>query len=290
MTVLEAIEQILSDEGRALNAKELAQKLSQSGKTQIAGKTPWKTVGARLAEDIRENAQTAFLRLGPGLYGLRRWPNVTEFRVKNRKINPLDEYILAVKKRRFEEIICSSPSLQFYDTNYRDVLEESEVVYRRDAEKTEDFVQLIPSFLVFMGENVLSFNRTKKSPEQRLHDRHSIVFGGHLQTEDDPGLFIADPHQAKNFLFRELHEELSFDKPILRSRYVGLLYLQNSTFERQHAGIVFAVEVPEGTRPKSEEPGYHNALKFLEWGEIWDSPVISDRWSAACIARIGSGG
>lgn len=290
MTILEAIEQILSEEGRALNAKELAHKLGQSGRAQISGKTPWKTVGARLAEDIRENSRSTFLRLGPGLYGLRCWEGVTEFQVKHRKINPLDEYILAVRKKRFAKIVGAKTKLDFYPTNYREVLQASEVVYRRDAEKTEDFVQLIPSFVIFMGSKVLSFNRTKKSPEQRLHDRHSIVFGGHLQSEDDPGLFADEPDHAKNFLFRELHEELSFDKPILRSQYVGVLYLQGSPFERQHAGIVFAVEVPEGARPTSEEPGYHNALKFLEWDEIWDSPVISDRWSAACIARIESGG
>ena len=169
-------------------------------------------------------------------------------------------------------------------------MRSSEVVYRRDAEETEEFVQLIPSFVIFRGNEVLSFNRTKKSPEKRLHNRNSIVFGGHLQSNDDPGFLLDHPGYAETFLFRELHEELSFDKPLLRFEYIGVLYLQDTAFERQHAGLVFAVEVPEGTKPKSEEPGYHNALEFLLWDEIAQSPVMSDRWSAACVARIEAGG
>lgn len=290
MTIIEAIEQILKKEGRALSAKELVEIISQSGIVSIGGNTPWKTVGARLAEDIRGNADSAFLRLGPGLYGLRLWPDVTEFQVRHRVINPLDEHILAVERTSFNEIVRPNAETHFYEMDYREMLKVSQVVFRRDAEETEKFVQLIPSFIVFRGDEVLSFNRTKKSPEQRLHNRHSIVFGGHLQSEDDPGFFIDEPSHAQSFLFRELHEELSFNKPITRSHYIGVLYLQETTFERQHAGLVFAVEVPERTEAKSEEPGYHNALNFLKWSEIGDSPVVSDRWSAACVARIETGG
>lgn len=287
MSILGAIQNLLANEGRALNAKQLAVKLQASGGVTLGGMTPWKTIGARLAEDIRSNPETPFLRIGRGLYGLRAWPDARSFEVKPRVINPLDEDIRVVERAQFLNILGHPSSTGFYDRHYATVLQHSFIMRRQLAEASEEVVQLIPSFLIFRGEEVLSFHRTKKSPEQRLHNRYSIIFGGHLQDEDDPGLFHEDREHADKFLFRELHEELSFSSPPLRSEYVGILHLQASAFERQHAGLVFALEVPPEATAQSMEPGYHSGLKFLEWKTIGDSPVISDRWSEACIKHIG---
>src|SRR5690606_7275358 len=104
-------------------------------------------------------------------------------------------------------------------------------VHRVAAEDNEDLVQLIPSFLIFRGESVLSFKRTRKTPEQRLHDSYSIVFGGHLQADDSPALFAQIDEQVERFLFRELHEELAFAPPLFQSRYSGVLHLEQTAFE-----------------------------------------------------------
>src|SRR3546814_9803391 len=126
------------------------------------------------------------------------------------------------------------------------------------AVEDHQLVQLIPSFLVFEDDRVLSFRRTRKTPEQRLHDSSSIVFGGHLQAEDNPALFAHDDEEVERFLFRELHEELGFSPPPRRARYVGVLHLTGSAFERPHAGVVFAIDLEPGTRVESREPGYHS--------------------------------
>src|SRR3546814_11012471 len=75
-----------------------------------------------------------------------------------------------------------------------------------------------------------------------------------------------------------------------RSRYVGVLHPTGSAFERQHAGVVFAIDLEPGTRVESREPGYHSTLRFLDWESIADTPVMKDRWSAACIAHITEAG
>src|SRR3546814_4643473 len=67
---------------------------------------------------------------------------------------------------------------------YRSLLAKARPIHRMMAEEDHQLVQLIPSFLVFEDDRVLSFRRTRKTPEQRLHDSSSIVFGGHLQAED----------------------------------------------------------------------------------------------------------
>jgi predicted NUDIX family phosphoesterase len=154
------------------------------------------------------------------------------------------------------------------------------------AEDDNDLVQLIPSFLIFRENQVLSFRRTRKTPEQRLHDSSSIVFGGHLQAEDDPALFAHDDEEVERFLFRELHEELAFDPMYRLSRYIGMLHLDETAFERQHAGVVFAIDLAPGTKVRSLEPGYQSTLRFIPWDGIESTPVMEDRWSATCVAHI----
>ena len=82
MTLIEAIERVLERHGRAMNAKDLASKIDEIESATLGGRTPWKTVGARLAEDIRTNPTSVFLRVGRGIYGLRRWPGITDFEVR----------------------------------------------------------------------------------------------------------------------------------------------------------------------------------------------------------------
>jgi len=290
VNLLAAVQLVLNHEGRALNAKQLSHLIQARNLASLRGATPWKTIGARLAVDIRSNPSTPFLRIGRGLYGLRDWPDACDFQVPPRKINPLDEDILVVERPDFVELLNHSKRSFLYDIDYRSVLLRSLVRNRTEAEATEDWVQIIPSFVVFRGTEILSFKRTKKTPEKRLHDRHSVVFGGHLQAEDQPGLFLDTSEHAEAFLFRELHEELSFSPGYRRSHYVGVLYLQETAFERQHAGVVFAIDLEPGTVARSMEPGYHSSLEFMQWDKIDQSPVMHDRWSEVCIKQISAGG
>lgn len=223
------------------------------------------------------------------MYALSTWSDMPRVEVPVRRINPLDEDILVVDREAFEQLKVGRKVGQFYDVHYRELLSAAEPIHRTLAEKDENLVQLIPSFLVFQNEQILSFRRTKKTPEQRLHDSFSIVFGGHLQAEDSPALFADDDIQVENFLFRELHEELAFDPPFRRSRYVGVLHLEDTIFERQHAGVVFAIELLSGTRVDSLEPGYQSTLQFLPWHGIMTSPVMEDRWSATCVSHMMEG-
>jgi hypothetical protein len=81
-------------------------------------------------------------------------------------------------------------------------------------------------------------------------------------------------------------EELGFSPPFVRSNYCGVLHLEDTAFERQHAGVVFAIELQPGTGVKSLEPGFHSGLRFIPWDGISSSPVMADRWSATCVAHM----
>jgi len=223
------------------------------------------------------------------MYALKSWSDLIPVSVPPRRINPLEEDILVVDREVINRMEAGRKVRQLFDIHYRDLLAAAHPINRMTAEASNDLVQLIPSFVIFREDSVLSFKRTRKTPEQRLHDSYSIVFGGHLQFEDSPALFAHIDDEVERFLFRELHEELAFDPPLLRSRYSGVLHLEGTAFERQHAGVVFAVELAVGTKVNSLEPGYHSTLQFLPWDTITSSLVMADRWSAACILHMQEG-
>jgi predicted NUDIX family phosphoesterase len=112
------------------------------------------------------------------------------------------------------------------------------------------------------------------------------MFGGHLQATDVPGLFAGNSSYEQDFLFRELREELRFEPTFEDAQYLGILHLTDTKFERQHAGVVFAIQLSTGTRVRSLEPGYHSSLNFISWLDIENSPVMDDRWSAAITRHI----
>ena len=284
--LLNAVEEVLVACGKPLTAVAIVNELRDRGDDAPGGATPWKTIGARLAVDIRSNIDSRFVRVGRGLYALRAWSDVLPVQVPPRRVNPLDEDILVLDRSAFDELKAASNGGLLSDIHYRDLLNASRAIHRVKAEENQMLVQLIPSFVVFESDKVLSFKRTRKTPEQRLHDTYSIVFGGHLQAEDMPALFADDTAEVERFLFRELYEELAFDPPLRRSSYVGVLHLDATAFERQHAGVVFAVELEAGTTVTSLEPGYQSTLRFLPWDNIIASPVMQDRWSAACVAYL----
>ena len=103
---------------------------------------------------------------------------------------------------------------------------------RASAEDTSDLVQLIPTFVVCRGSKVLTYRRTKRLPEARLHNSRCVSFGGHMQFNDLPDLFARSYTDPRGPMFRELYEELSFSE-IVRPRYLGVLYLTASQFERR---------------------------------------------------------
>ena len=284
--LLETIEGVLRVCNKPLSAKAISKELAEHGSAVVGGLTPWKTIGARLAVEIRSNEESPFMRVGPGLYALKAWNDLTAITVPARRINPLDEDILAIGRDTFDGMKANRQVGRLFDIHYRDLLGAARAVNRMQAEENHDLVQLIPSFIVFRENCVLSYKRTKKTPEQRLHDSYSILFGGHLQSDDNPALFAHIDDQVERFLFRELHEELAFDPPLRRSRYCGVLHLDETAFERQHAGVVFAIELDGDTEVRSLEPGFHSTLQFVPWASITASPVMADRWSATCIMHM----
>lgn len=74
MNSLDAAAAVLEQAGAPLHYKEITERMLAQDLWQTAGKTPWNTVNAKLAVDIKEHgALSRFQRTAPGIYALRAW-------------------------------------------------------------------------------------------------------------------------------------------------------------------------------------------------------------------------
>jgi predicted NUDIX family phosphoesterase len=289
-TLLQAAEAVLRQAHRSLHSREIAQAIIEAGLSQLTGKTPWKTVTARLSMDILDRGSAShFMRTSYGLFALREWDFATEFEVKRRRIAPIDETIRVVPRDKVEalkqEASLSSP---LYSIGYEALISASIEMPRREAEETDECVQLIPTFVVRRGDKIWTYTRTKRLPEARLHHTRCVSFGGHMQAEDELYLF-RDEKAYEGSVLRELYEELAFTKdPTVR--YLGAIHLTSNLFERQHLGLVFEVTVGTRAQVASLEPGMHTDVRPTPLAELRALAPSLDSWSQLLIRVIDGTG
>lgn len=264
---LEAIAAVLRAADRPLHTREIAIAIQEQTLARLTGRTPWKTVNARLSEDIRSfGAWSRFMRTALGLFALREWDFATEFEVARRRINPINEVIRVVPSAHFQALKANYGGVWLNLLPFETAIEASIEMPRREAEESDSFVQLIPTFIVRRGRRVWTFTRTRRLPEARLHNAKCLGFGGHMQAGDEMPLFKGQA-EYRDSVLRELFEELSFSNSP-KIEYLGVLHLTGSLFERQHAGLIFDVQVGVRTHVASLEPGMHTNVRTSSLEEL----------------------
>lgn len=287
-TILQACADALAAAGRPLHAHEIVQGVLSAGTNLLTGPTPWKTVTAKISVDIRSNgSESRFQRVGHARFALREWGENTEFLVNRRKLNPIDETIRVVPRESFDRIIRRYRPKPLYRMNIENLVNASISMTRARAEETAEFIQLIPTFVIRKANTVLTYRRTKRLPEARLHNSRCLSFGGHMQVDDLPDLFAPSFYEPATRLYRELYEELRFSGPVL-PRYLGVLYLTSSMFERQHAGIVFNVKIHKSVQVESLETSRHSDVKFEDIGLLNSSSDDLDSWSRTLLSVMNA--
>ncbi len=266
---------------RPLHAREISIEIMSSKLAQLSGHTPWKTVTARISADIiKFGEKSRFKRTGSGLFALREWVDASDFNAKRRRLKGADEVIRVVEADSFNGFLQQNLG-PIFDVDYQNLIEIGEDISRQSAEDSELYVQLIPTFFVTRPKEILTFTRTKRLPEARLHYALCANFGGHMRANDDAGLF-RNTEYFQNFVIRELNEELSFSGSPHIS-YQGILYLRGNAFERQHAGLVFTVDLEVDTKIESLEPGMHIDVEFRSSDLVKAEKDKFDSWSQVLI-------
>jgi hypothetical protein len=108
-TFLQAAKAVLEETKQPMHFKKITEVALQKGYLRTTGKTPEWTMGARLSVDVkRRGAESDFLRVGNGRYGLRVWKR------RGRALKPADVegdspsyWLVSVQRENFEADLAS---------------------------------------------------------------------------------------------------------------------------------------------------------------------------------------
>ncbi len=281
---LKAAYLILSDNKRPMSAQEIVIDGLERGLLRTEGRTPSQTMKARLSTDIlNKKDRSIFMRSEAGKFALREWKQTTDEHIAPRFKKALfDEDIMVFHRSHLRKYI-SRIGLNSGKTVARSLLSDCFSMKRRLAEDDFTVVQLVSFYIVRYENRILTYKRTKRLPESRLHGYYSLGFGGHLNPDDLLPLFnFSDPKQALLLILRELREELILKKqPLVKFR--GLLYDDAREVSKQHLGLVYDVFL-KSHEYEIGERGFLMDAKFESLSEILGRIEEFENWSAL-IAR-----
>lgn len=151
---------------------------------------------------------------------------------------------------------------------------------RDKAEKDPDWKQVIPYILIRYQNTYLTYQRTKKGGEDRLHNLFSLGIGGHIKDSDGIGPIDA----FLQGMDRELKEELVIDvRPDPRA-LKGVIYDPSTDVGRVHFGFVYVLESAtpnvKSLDPAIGVPSYINVEFIKQQRDNFEA------WSKICIDNL----
>jgi predicted NUDIX family phosphoesterase len=244
---------------------------------------------SKLSTDIlRHRDRSPFMRSEPGVFALREWSGgIQEFHADRHQPALFDEDIVVFPRESLSKYVPGR-GLFSSSTDSRDLGLELRPMRRREAEDDTTVIQLVSVFIVRSDRDILTYKRSKRLPESRLHGFYSLSFGGHLNPDDVGTLLnIFDPEQAFAMLERELGEELRLDRHTSRSfTYRGLLYDDSRSVSQQHLGIVYEVTVSSKSFVIGER-GFLMDPKYESVEQIRERLADFENWSVLLIETLG---
>ena len=283
-TFLSAASRVLREERRILTSKELVDLAIRKGFLTTTGRTPWKTMNARLSTDILEKKERSlFMRSGSSQFALREWSDkIHEYISPRRVVALFDEDILVFDRQLLSNFLPHNGLIKNFSSHH-ELLSICYPMRRREAEEDFSVIQLVSVYIVNFHDKYISYKRTKRLPESRLHNTYSICFGGHLNPDDLMPLFrFSDPEQALYLVMRELNEELRMEKPPTTTNFVGILYDPRTTVSTQHLGLVFQVSLA-GPHVQVGERGFLTDMRFETVTELKNRIAKFENWSELII-------
>lgn len=282
---------VLKEEGRPLTAQQITTAAIEKGFLSTSGHTPSQTMKAKLSVDIlRNGSRSLFKRSDKALFALREWADVNEH-VADRYQKALFDEDIVVFPAELRSTYVPQIGLNTTPLESEGLLAECYPMRRRLAEEDASVIQLISVFVVRHGGKILTYKRSKRLPESRLHGFYSVAFGGHLNPEDVLHMFnIFDPEQSHGWLARELYEELRLEdknNSIVGLNYIGLLYDDSRPVSRQHLGLVYDVTLLSDKFSIGER-GFLMDPKFETPQQIKDRISDFENWSVILVESESS--
>lgn len=280
---LDAARKALESANKPLKPSELTEVALDHGFLETRGKTPSQTMKSKLSTDIlKRREKSVFMRTGENTFALRCWSSkYPEYTADRFEKALLDEEVVVFPRSRLREFVpvdglWKAPILS------QDLLGICHNVQRREAEERFDIVQLVSVFIVKYNDRYLTYKRSRRLPEKRLHHTYSIAFGGHLNPDDVSRLLdIFVPDLGLPLIERELSEELRLPH-VPDFRYKGLLYDSSREVSSQHLGIVYDVVLSEADFEIGER-GFLIDARLETAADISDRISDFENWSVILL-------
>ncbi len=225
---LDAAETVLRAAQVPLSSDELTRRALAQGLLFSAGQTPQQTMKSKLSTDILVKSEASrFMRTAKNEFALREWLGQAhgEYRADRYRKTLLDEDVVVFPASVVTHHLPGTGLQEGHDDTARSIARSAGVRKRQAAESDPSVVQMVSVFIVHHGTAFLTYKRTRRLPEHRLHGTYSMFFGGHVTASEFGQLFDEfDPRISKAFFERELLEELRIPLATSAVSYVGLLY------------------------------------------------------------------
>jgi predicted NUDIX family phosphoesterase len=166
------------------------------------------------------------------------------------------------------------------------IADEGFFVERAYAERTPSLKQVIPYSIVRCEGRVLLTRRLKSGGEARLHGKHSIGIGGHINPED---LGSVDVTSTRNPIDagtrREIDEEL-----VVKGQYkvhrVGILNDDSNAVGAVHVGVVQIVTIDGEVDIRERNQLEGRLVTLEELKSLLDRGTDVETWSRLLIEHI----
>ena len=222
----------------------------------LYGKTQYKTLHARLAEDIlRHRSKSIFIRIGPGRFFLRSL-------LSDRSISPRykREYIAPLRAdqlQHFDVLCVEKTTLELAQKDHGTVFSFEHLQPFIAQYKTLSKVRrkgelfFIRIFVIVQAEDCFLLRRGWSSSGDCISDETSVGLLGYVKREDKT-LFSQDPYGIREAASRTLSEQLHWPSDALgrmctyndRSIYF-IVDIDNQEFGRSAAIVVTVKCLPE---------------------------------------------
>lgn len=152
---------------------------------------------------------------------------------------------------------------------------------REIAEQSPQYKQIIAYAIFCHDGRVLSYARTSKGNEARLHDKYSLGIGGHINPVDG----IADSLSTYlSGVEREIREEIRFSGRATQQLF-AVINDDTNEVGSVHLGIVHRFELDSDEVAPNEKTLDRLAFRSLDelGGELYDK---LESWSAICVDAL----
>lgn len=155
---------------------------------------------------------------------------------------------------------------------------------REDLEIDPTYKQIIPYIVIKVDDKYLSYVRTSKGDEDRLHDKVSIGVGGHIDFTDvnryQESVDIISTLEGT--AIREVIEEIGFfDTIAYESRYnwIGIVNDDSNDVGKVHIGVVCIVDLKADEIPSKSKDESISKLTLMSLEELQATELNLETWS-----------